>query len=259
MIRSEYMKKPLSLISLFFLVACSNPQNNKTDYFFQIINENKSFSITTRKDGVDVGKEGLKIETSYPFEETTYSSLPSFDMLDNEDNPYDYGTYANEQGLKIFNYFKVTFYIKNISQTDSSLNVKFNIYEDGKDNRLIDTVRLMIFENEANTDLHNYSIYAKQAAFNNIDKNGVSTNKEFMAVPSYNGQEDDEHPLVTGNLITDELERKNYYITSINESFKANEQLRYTVVLWLEGEDPDSNPNEQVPSNSNLKMSVEVY
>lgn len=259
------MKKVFSLISLFLLSSCSLNQQ-KTDYAFQITNYNKSVSVLLRADGIKASGDELRIETLSPMVEHTFPSLlPLIDQLDSEETPYNVGEFEQpyvgmetnvHKNGKILQFFKYTFYVKNTSDADTSLNIKFNIGDeestDGARNSISDTLRFMIFENES-ADIHSYSTYAKRAAENHTDKEGNRTDREFLARCSQNDQEDDEHPLVTKSFISNKC-----CAEYLKENFEPNQQLRYTMVVWLEGEDPQSRVDAEYPQGESLKLSVDI-
>lgn len=255
------MKRVLSLISLFLLASCSSPQSggSNKNYAFQIVNNTKAISISLKADFNIENEDELKIESLPPMQEFTYKALPAADILDSEDTSYDYGSASLDNGSKILYYFKYTFYLKNNSEADTTYNLKFYVKE-AKENiserSLISTIRFMIFENSSN-DEHNYGVYAKQGIEKNIDINGNYTYNEFISVRPGNGSrtEDAEHPLVTASFLESGNEG---YIRLSNDNFKVNEIMRYTLVVWLEGEDADSISTEAAPIGSSLKIGAEL-
>lgn len=258
------MKKVISLISLFLLVACSSNQSDEdaSKYAFQITNSNQKLSLSLKKDGSNAEPDDLRIETLLLIEENTFTNLPSLDLLDNENTPYDYGKSLSVLGgNEYLTYFKYTFYVKNTSGQDTSLNIKFYAKDVTKENdnfSLTDTIRFMILENEANSSEHNYGVYAKDSHVENRDKDGNKTFKEFIAEsnPSSN-QETDEYPLVTASFQKEEIDK--YYIKLSKDGLKANEQLRYTFVFWLEGNDSDSIIDRNVPTSASIRTGIEIF
>ena len=119
-----------------------------------------------------------------------------------------------------------------------------------------DTLRVMVFENDVTNindqNNHDYSVYAKRATNNNYDKDGYITDREFIAYSCLGGHEDDEHPLA-----------ENFRSSSVacqygRYDMKPNDTIRYTVVFWLEGEDPQSSQTDEAPDNSSLKVKIDV-
>lgn len=147
--------------------------------------------VSVTKNNHEAKDDEVKIDTLPPMVENTFANLSPFDQLDSEETPYDFGgaelSYYDKDGAlknhQCLCYFKYTFYVKNTSNSDKPLSVRFCINEaNGSDSNrsLISTIRLMVFENEANNE-HNYKIYAQDAASSNIDKNGNATMREFVA------------------------------------------------------------------------------
>ena len=256
------MKKFLSLLSIFLLAACSmNSQKNdsKEDYAFRIINNNKDLLITTKQTAEASKQEELEIETLPPMVENTFSNIINKqDILDDEETPYDYGKYILPNQSQQLGYFKFTFYVKNKSNTDSSFDINFYL-KNLKMHEIVfsteDTIRLMIFENNEH-DSHNYRVFAKSSYESNYDINGNKTTREFISVyPRSSNQEDANHPLAELLELTGDHGLSVKYSQS---DFKANAQIRYTMVVWLEGEDPQSVNAAQVPLSTSFQIGAEI-
>ena len=119
-------------------------------------------------------KQAFTETTSYiivdklnPFEENTFRNLPPVDVLDNEDTSFDYGKNVSEMnGQETLEYFKYTFYVKNVGNTIAQYNMSIKIDEkskanDGTNRTLDETMRVMVFENDPTLleDTHDYKIY----------------------------------------------------------------------------------------------------
>ena len=257
------MKKVIPLLSIFLLASCSMNQQGtkKDDYAFRIINDNKSLLITTKANGEETNQDELEIETLPPLVETSYPIVKDkIDTIDDENTPYDYGAfyayYASnnaDKSNKVLNYFKFTFYVKNTSASTSELNARFFINEreiNPNGNSLIDTVRLMIFENTKQDD-HSYRVFAKESLYENYDINGNRTRREFIAQRGPSDHEDEDHPLAEA-LNTNS--RNKAYVDYKISDFKQNDQIRYTIVAWLEGEDQESSADAEMPAVSSLQF-----
>lgn len=199
----------------------------------------------------------LRIDTLEKFEEIDYLQLPSADVLDNEETDYLHGANYTNGVVSSMNYFKYTFYLKNVGTKPATYNIKFNIVEsqpssDGTNRWLDDTVRVMIFDNDGYGDEHKYEVYAKEASEYNFLSDGTRTRKEFISVYPYDNTEDADHPLAeafrSGSLITE----------NTVANFAKNDMKRYTVVTWLEGYDPQSRDDMDPPMGASLKLGVEI-
>ena len=214
-------------------------------------------------------KQSFKESTSYllveklnPFEENTFRNLPPVDILDNEDTPYDYGKSISElSGEETLHYFKYTFYIKNVGSTIAQYNMSIKVEErsksnDGSERMLDDTLRVMVFENDPTLkeQTHDYKVYAKPSYEVNYNSSGDRTYQEFVSeYDPYTNKEDDDHPLAESFLADGKTVAK----YSVN-NFGKSEIMRYTLVIWLEGADPDSDNTKNTPVGASMKLGVEI-
>ena len=204
----------------------------------------------------------LLIDKLKPFEENTYRNLPGADILDNEDTEYDYGKNISElNGQETLQYFKYTFYVKNVGSTIAQYNMNIKIDEksrsnDGTKRTLDDTMRVMVFENDPRSDeeTHDFKVYAKPSHEVNYDKDGNRTYQEFISEfdPKTN-KEDDDHPLADSFLADGKTVAK-YSV----DNFGKSDIRRYTLVIWLEGADPDSDNKKNAPVGATIKLGVEI-
>lgn len=255
------MKKVLLILSFLFLTSCSLTGGNNNNSFLSIKLSNSKVKLAiSEKMNFETSSTSLSVNDVAPFEENTYSALPSQDILDNEDTPYDHGSYTNDGNSKVMRYFKYTFYIKNIGDVfaDYTMDIKFKDSKssDGTERTLSDTLRVMVYENDIGNDsknsYHDVTIYAKEAAEYNIDKEGKRTKREFVAQYPYGNQEDDEHPLATSFI--DSTTVASYE----RREFGKDQIRRYTLVTWLEGEDPQSSFLQEAPKAETISLSINI-
>ena len=205
-------------------------------------------------------------------EKFTSSSLERdfpIQYLDNEETPYNCAefnqTYIDEADNKLKNgkcleFFKYTFYVKNVGTKTAAYDLTINIdnrtkANDNSDRGLDDTLRVMVFENDPSTDEHKYEVYAKQTAKMNFDIKGAETDREFVSyLPKRDEdrKETPEHPLAT-NFIDNKTVAK--YSTI---GFTAQEIKRYTIVIWLDGNDLQSKEDQEFPEGATLKLGVDI-
>lgn len=205
----------------------------------------------------------LRIDKLQSFEETTYKNLPGDDVLDNEQTPATYGVNKDpETGDEVsMNYFKYTFYIRNSGEKTAQFNMSINFEDrsksdDGSERMLDDTLRVMLYENDVidgQEDTHTKYIYAKESAEYNIDMEGNKVLKEFVSSYPYENKEDKNHPLVDESFVSGSTVAK---ISAKN--FKKGDIKRYTLVVWLEGEDPQSTNDKESPVGASLKLGIQV-
>ena len=203
----------------------------------------------------------LSLEKLDLFEENTYSNLPKQEILDSEDIPYDYGTYTNDRGEKIMRFLKYTFYVRNMGGKTAKYDMKVTLVDrnkatDGSERTLDDTLRIMVYENDVSESTgdayHTVGIYAKEAAEYNIDKEGNRTRREFVSTYPYLNEEDNEHPLATS------FESSSVVTTYTRGGFLEGQTRKYTLVVWLEGEDPQSEYLKDAPVGASIKLGVEI-
>ena len=229
-----------------------------------------AFSVSIKNSSVKLSlseKESFDNPTSYlrltglqSFEEFHYRDLPSDDVIDNEMTPYNDANalgFDNKGNAECMYYLKYTFYVKNSGNTTARYNLSINLLErsksnDGTERMIDDTLRVMVYENTPGEARAEPKVYAKEAAGNNYLKNGEITRREFIGYNSIGSYESDENPLAytfkTPDVIC-EYDVSNFTKDSIK---------RYTVVLWLEGEDPQSNSADEPPEDAKLKLGVEI-
>lgn len=201
----------------------------------------------------------LRVEKLYALHETTREDLPADDLLDSDGTEYDYGKVMDEEGNYSLLYVKYTFFVTNLSYTPARFTLTVNLgdrnkSEDGTDRSLDDTLRVMIYENDPSKGDDHYSVvYAKEASEYNIDKDGNKTRREFISsYPSASNQEDDEHKLA------ETFESGQGIVKRSVRNFRKGDVMRYTVVFWLEGEDPQSDNSKEIPEGASLKLGVDI-
>ena len=201
----------------------------------------------------------LRVDKLYPLRENSFDNLPSHDLLDDEKQDYDYGFVYNDAGdPDSMSFIKYTFYVTNLSSTIAKYNLTIKLGDrnesnDGTKRGLDDTLRVMVYENDPATNSHDYTVYAKEAAEVNYDSEGNKTRREFISTyPSGTNKEDDEHKLAETFLPGQSIVK---YSAS---NFKKGDIKRYTLVIWLEGEDPQSDNSKEIPEGASLKLGVDI-
>lgn len=205
----------------------------------------------------------LRIDKLLPLRETSFENIKTrgFDTIDNEETEYDYARIIDEDTKQpvALEFIKYTFYISNMSTTIAKYNLTINLGDrrkssDGTERTLDDTLRLMVFENDPTAgESHDYRVFAKESAEYNYDIKGNKTRREFISTyPSGSNQEDDEHKLAESFLPGQSVVK--YSVGN----FKRGDIRRYTLVMWLEGEDPQSDGSDEIPEGASLKLGVDI-
>ena len=228
---------------------------------FSVSLSNESVKLSlSEKASFESASSYLRLDDVLPFQEFHYRDLPKADVLDNELTAYNASDAigVDENGNKDCMYYvKYTFYVRNTGSMTAHYQLFLKLSDrnksrDGTERSLEDTLRVMFFENDASSNEHDYKIYAKEAAGNNHLKDGTITNQEFVGYNSIGGQEDDNHPLAETFYSPDVV------CTRDVANFKNGDMKRYTIVFWLEGEDPQSNTSDEAPGDAKLKLGVEI-
>ena len=255
------MNKVFLAICSLFLTSCSllniSPKTNSNGLLSIKLVNDKVQLLLSDKQSFDNPTKALNIKETYVFEEFTYSALPSSDILDNEETPFDYGLYKRGNDESVMRYFKYTFYFKSTCEYNMDYIVDISLEESKKsandsDRTIADTLRVMVFENKVDDNNHNKEIYAKESTETNYDKQGNRTNREFVSVHPNNNQEDEEHPLAK-SFINDTTIAKYHGM-----GFSKDEIMRFTIVVWLEGEDPQSTALAAAPTGSSVQLSISL-
>ena len=228
---------------------------------FSVSIKNSSVKLSLcEKESFDNPTTYLRLTNLCSFEEFHYRDFESDDIIDNEKTPYDddRAIGKDKQGnAECMYYLKYTFYVKNSGNTPARYNLAINLLErskssDGTDRMIDDTLRVMVYENTPGEERTKPKIYAKEAAGNNYLKNGEITRREFVGYNSIGSYESDEHPLAYTFKSPDVI--CEYSVSN----FTKDAMKRYTIVLWLEGEDPQSNASDEPPEDAKLKLGVEI-
>ena len=143
-------------------------------------------------------------------------------------------------------FFKYTFYVTNkgTSSADYDLGLTMAQHSLQASNRFgLDSVLRVRFYENRNLDEHNYVTYAKKSKTPHIDENGEQSWKERVSDVEESGYAEE---FVNSNLI----------LKSTVTSLKPKETVRYTLVFWLEGSDPEC--SGEAPVNSALILGVEI-
>jgi len=264
-VKKRRRRKIAAVVALFSAIGVSSlvitSFLGRTTGTFTVAVKNSSVSLSLSKtDDFKDAKSYLRIEKLLPLRETTFDNLPADDELDNQDNDYTYGTvYDNDQNPDSLRFIKYTFYVRNMGTTPATYNLSINLGDrekakDGSSRTLDDTLRVMVYENNGlDKTSHDKKIYAKEAASNNFDTDGNKVRNEFISTyPSGYNQEDDEHKFAELFLPGTSI------IKYTQGNFQKGDMKRYTLVVWLEGFDPESDAKDEEPIGASLKLGVDI-
>lgn len=207
----------------------------------------------------------LTIDTLPPYHEWTYHNIKQNEaILDSEDTDYltgaVYESLEDEQARvnpSSLDFFKYTFYVKNVGSVTAGytfeLLIKENRPEDGPKKRKLDsTLRVAIYQNDANEDEHHSTVYAKSSTRPSVI-DGIPKYKEFISVSEDKATASNPCYGFAEEFLSD------YTIAKLNvTNFKHDDINRYTIITWLEGFDPESDNNFDAPLGASLKLGVEI-
>ena len=260
-VRKRKVKKIAALVSLFTaigitsLVIVSFLGRTVGTFSVKLTNSDVKLSLSEKSSFKDATSY-LHLDTIPTLRETSFVNLPDAEYLDNEDTPV-----KNEKadvGDGTIYFVKYTFFIRNVGNSIARYNLSINITDsqksnDGTNRYVDDTLRIMVYENDANAaGAHDYRVFAKESDQYNYDKDGNRTMREFVATVPEDHKESDKCPLAE-SFISASVAAK-YEVGN----FAKNDVKRYTLVVWLEGEDPDTDNSDEPPEGATLKLGVDI-
>ena len=201
----------------------------------------------------------LRIDSLPTFQETTYLDLPSDEVLDTEETDYLVGANYKDDNKTVtsLNYFKYTFYVKNVGAKAAKYDLKVKITDNKageSGSSLDDTLRAEIFETNVLTEERvRKEVYAKRAAVHHDDESGEANFQEAISISEYQAGSPENFPGYATMF-----ESANVIATIPVKDFTSGDIRRYTVVTWLEGEDPQSNHTILAPKGARIKLGVEI-
>ena len=203
----------------------------------------------------DVGEVAsyLKVDDLKPFDQMTYLSLPSDDIIDTQDTTWVIG----ENSSKTLNFFKYTFFVKNMGSISADYNLTVRILEStpAVDGRKIDKLlRVMFYANDGyKKDSHDRIVYAMQSESPNKDENGEITYNEYISLSPSQA----ERARVPFPGFATPFESDDVVVSFPVNYFDQSDMNRYTIVTWVEGYDPQST-GQEAPEGASVKLGVEI-
>lgn len=201
----------------------------------------------------------LRIDSLPTFQETTYLNLPSDNVLDNEEQGYLSGANYEDDNKTItsLNYFKYTFYVKNVGSKTARYDMKVKITDNKSDKEgvsLDDTIRVMLYETDVKYEERiRKTVYAKRAAIHRNTEDGGVNYQEPISITEDMATANNPFP-----GYAEIFESANVIATIPVSKFAKDDIRRYTLVAWLEGEDLQSSHESSAPKDAKLKLGVEI-
>ncbi len=223
----------------------------------------------------------LRVDGLQHLEQSTYSDQDASELDNENSNGKDFSRCL----------FKLTFFIKNMAPVeDSAIKYYLNVNmienhkttdNEGNDYYLDDILRVRIFENDIGSDRHDSVTYARKS--NTIlrdndgnvikDKDGNDIWQERIPLSyselnerqtKYPETKENDPAFYYGlaeNFLYSEKDtnaRIGTVATYKTTDFKPGDIKKYTIVCWLEGEDPDCIGNAGSWNASTLKLGIQI-
>jgi hypothetical protein len=217
--------------------------------------------------------DGFESQTTY----LTTPGLPSgynfscddFPSLDEADSNTGGDKSSNiideETGNVLYqNYMGTTFFLKNFAADTTAFHVTLNIDDyrtpSNEAASLLETLRVRVFENTytGTTETHSYETYAFPASstswFTKAD--GTIENRECIGayVKSADGTRTPAAEKAENNAFATNFESDTLVFGRDYPSLPSQTELRYSVFLWIEGDDPECVTKQ--PKNSSVTLSM---
>ena len=219
----------------------------------------------------------IHLDRVYPLREHSYKQIVSqTELIDNEitndvdKNEDAIAGYDEEGNVAALYYMKYTFYVKNSGNSAAQYDFSVNFTDrtkatDGSERTLDDTIRVMIYDTDVTGGEEHAEpvVYAKESAYThyyvNEDGKKIPTNREFISFRPYDEEtEDEDHTLAQSFKSGQKI--LSYSVPGKGSSyiFDSGSIRRYTIVIWLEGADKESLPDEGIPREASLRIGVNI-
>ncbi|MCR5332763.1 MAG: hypothetical protein K6E11_01925 [Bacilli bacterium] len=186
-------------------------------------------------------KSFLLATDSKPYTEISEPALRAYESVLDVDDSKPLLT-SDEQSLQFYQY---TFYLTNSGASAADYTFSLNIsYPHRSSFDLADVLRVRFYENDGNDKLtHNYKTYAKHSDIYNAET----------------GEYEPERISGSQSEFAEKFENANTVLTQNVSAFPAGAVTRYTVVVWIEGEDPQSKGPAPVDSGIALGVNISAH
>lgn len=235
-----------------------------------------TFSVRLKRNNVDLtlapkgnsesSQQGtnLYVDALSSFYIVTNNTLQSHALYDDENHDFkDFGlTDPDNPGSSVYlPFFKYTFYVNNVGLVYADYVFSLRITENIKPSNVTygfdDILRVRIYENDT-VDTHNFTTYAKAMRYpTQVDDDGKLIYNTPVSI------KDPERPDYAGlaDLFYNDYTPDSDSIVSRRVSkFAPGAQKRYTVMFWLEGEDPDCEGKPPRDDGSiRLEVNIDAY
>ena len=210
-------------------LALTKDNNTVTSTSFLLVNELPSFDLATNNDLLD----HQKIDTPT----TDYLLGATFDKI-------------TKKPRSLY-FFKYTFYVNNVGTVPAEYDFRLKISENNPPRNNLaygydDLLRVRLYEN-IDENAHGYATYAKRARTAHTDSTG-----ELVYTEPISGEPGDyDFPGYAEMFVNNSL------ILTKTAPIDVGGFYRYTILMWLEGSDPECE-GTVIPEGGSLKLQVDI-
>lgn len=153
-------------------------------------------------------------------------------------------------------FFKYTFYVTNVGEMNACYDLKLSITDNKRPSNvnysLDDILRVRWYENDKDSTAHNYVTYAKKSLTPHFNDGDTTPNYDTcigandsngMCKDGYATQFEDDTVILSENI----------------NHFKVKDTKRYTLLMWLEGNDPEAFGTTPDETYLKLAINIEAY
>ena len=234
-----------------------------------------ALALATKSDFSDATTY-LRIDSLPSFEEWSYSYLPMDDYanftsskLDSESTDYLTGANYNidTQEVDSLNYFKYTFYLRNTGNYAADYTFRLNFTDhklSSSGDSILDSMRIMLFASDVTEDSSSASttsgtVYAHKSKttktiVDSSTNETITTDQEYISITPEEATETSPCYGLATNFASDDMA----FDLMVNE-FEKGQTMRYTIVTWLEGFDPEVDGiSASRLADASVKMGVSI-
>lgn len=179
------------------------------------------------------------------------------DTIDNIDSNDSIGKRVDpstEETTALY-FFKYTFYVVNVGEVNATYDISFSITDNKRPTNvnysLDDILRVRWYENSGDSSSHSYKTYAKKSLTPNFKEGETEPFYNTCIGKNTNGVCKDGY----AELFSDDIT----ILKNTTKHFKVGDYTRYTVLMWLEGNDPEAVGTTPDETYLKLAINVEAY
>ena len=204
-------------------VKLSNSGASLALYKSEFDNEHKSFLLATE---------------AKPYSEISEPALRAYDSVIDIDDSKPIKTSDGNS----FQFYQYTFYLTNTGSSAADYTLSLNIsYPHKSSFDLADVLRVRFYENDgADKASHNYRTFAKHSDVYDPGK----------------GEYEPEHISDSASDYAENFENASTVLNHKVSSFMPNATTRYTIVMWIEGQDKQA--TGEAPLDSSIALGVNI-